>query len=371
MKVYGVVMAGGGGTRFWPLSRKDMPKQFLNLTGVDAMVNETINRLASVAAREDIFIVTGKSQAEVALEITKDKLRKDHILIEPAARNTAACIGYAAMEIVKKYGDGVMCVLPSDHYIKDEGAFSATLERAIALAENTDYLVTIGITPEFPATGYGYIKCADEKSFSEAFLSAADSSYEKEFIYHDVKEFVEKPDVDTAKRYLKEGGYLWNSGMFVWKASVILNEFEKYLPDIYAMISEIGTSMETEKECEVIERIYPDIPKISIDYGIMERAKKVAVLDGDFGWSDVGSFDALQALCKADENGNVLFGKQIHIDTHNCISYAKSKLIASVGVEDLIIVEADDAILVTRRDRAQDVGKIVERMKNSDYDKYL
>ena len=365
MNVYGVVMAGGGGTRFWPLSRKDMPKQFLNLTGVDAMVNETIGRLNEVANSDDIFVVTGKNQAEVALEITKDKLKEDHVLIEPAARNTAACVGYAAMEIIKKYGDGVMCVLPSDHYIRDEKAFVGTLKKAVALAESTDYLVTIGITPEFPATGYGYIKCGAEKDY------LSESGNRETFLYHDVKEFVEKPDIDTAKQYLNDGGYLWNSGMFVWKASVILEEFGRYLPDIYAMLCEIGDSMNTDSEQETIERIYPDIPKISIDYGIMERAKKVAVLDGDFGWSDVGSFDALQALCEADENGNVLFGKQIHIDTHNCISYAKSKLIASIGVEDLIIVEADDAILVTRRDRAQDVGKLVERMKNSDFDRYL
>lgn len=355
MKTYGVILAGGGGTRFWPLSRKDLPKQFLNLTGSDIMVNETIDRLAGFVDKKDIFIVTSAAQTALTLETTEGRIEKDHILSEPAARNTAACIGYAAMEIVKKYNDGIMCILPSDHYIKDQDAYLKLMNQAVEAARQTDQLVTIGIKPTFAATGYGYIK-AEKKQESS---------------YYRVEDFVEKPDVKTAKTYLQEGCYLWNSGMFVWKASTILSYYERLLPDIYGALHEIGEAMGTEVEQATIELIYPTIPKISIDYGIMERAKEVIVIEGNFGWNDVGSWDALQGLYDADDNGNVIYGEQIHIDTKNCISYAKTKLIAAIGVEDLIIVEADDAILVCHKDKAQEVRKVVEELRDQGKEQYL
>lgn len=355
MKTYGIIMAGGGGTRFWPLSRQDLPKQFLNLTGTDLLVNETIDRLAGVVDGEDIFIVTNEAQAGLMFESTGGRIRRDHILAEPAARNTASCIGYAAAEIVHKYGDGIMCVVPSDHYIKDEPAFEQVLSQAIEAAQETDRLITIGIKPDFAATGYGYIKYVREEGKK----------------YFRVDEFVEKPDIRTAKSYIKSGGYAWNSGMFIWKASVILKCFEKLLPDVYTCLMEIAESLGTDREKEVINKVYPTIPKISIDYGIMERAKDVLMLEGNFGWNDVGSFDALRAIYDADENGNVIFGEQIHIDTKNCISYAKNKLIAALGVEDLIIVETDDAVLVCHKDKAQDVKNIVEGLKEQGKTEYL
>lgn len=361
MKRYGVIMAGGGGTRFWPLSRKDLPKQFLNLTGTDIMVNETIDRLTGTIDRNNIFVVTNIEQAEMMLCSTEGRLDQEHILAEPAARNTAACIGYAAMKLQKKYGEGVMCVFPSDHYIKEKEAYERVMEEAIRLAESTEQLITIGIKPGFPATGYGYIKYdTTGKGQEEDILTC-----------HRVEEFVEKPDVRTAKEYLADGSYLWNSGMFIWKTSAILKSFELLLPDIYSYLMEIEKEIGSEHEWETIERIYPHIPKISIDYGIMERADNVLVLEGNFGWNDVGSWDALQALFESDENGNVIYGEQIHIDTHNCISYAKGKLIAALGVEDLIIVEADDAILVCHKDKAQEVKRIVEELKEQGKEKYL
>lgn len=370
MTVYGVILAGGGGTRFWPLSRKDLPKQFLNLTGSDLMINETIERIHKITGKENIFVVTGRNQAELAGKVTGERLLPNHILAEPAARNTAACIGYAAMEILRKYGDGVMCVLPSDHYIRDEEAYAETLSRAVRVAEQTDALVTIGIKPAFPATGYGYIRY--EQSEDGTIRGEGQPGDDCDIIaYHNVREFVEKPDLATAKGYVKDGHYSWNSGVFVWKASVILDQFEKLLPDIYQYLCEIGEAMGTGAEQSTIDRVYPVIPKISIDYGIMERADRVVMLDGDFGWSDVGSWDALPALYPTDENGNVLYGEQIHIDTHNCISYAKTKLIAALGVEDLIIVEADDAVLVCRKDMAQQVGKVVEQLKSTGKDQFL
>lgn len=363
MKKYGVIMAGGGGTRFWPLSRKERPKQLLNLSGKEIMVNETIDRIAKSVSMEDVFIVTNVSQAELMRTETSSRLSAEHILAEPAARNTAACIGYAAMEIVKKYEDGIMCILPSDAFVKDEEEFKKVMDAAIAAAQDTDKLVTIGIKPTFPATGYGYIK--GKEGSTKAIASYPSKSAT------DVEEFVEKPDFETAKSYLEAGNYKWNSGMFIWKASTILKKFEQLLPDIYAYLVQIGEAMGTEKEAEVISKIYPIIPKISIDYGIMERSTDVLVIEGDFGWNDVGSLDMLHLMKEADENGNVVYGEQIHIDSTNCISYGTDKLIATIGVDNLIIVQTKDALLVCDKDRAQDVKAVVDKLTETGREEYL
>ncbi|MCM1385990.1 MAG: mannose-1-phosphate guanylyltransferase [Bacillus sp. (in: Bacteria)] len=356
MKTYGVIMAGGGGTRFWPLSRQELPKQLLNLTGKDLMVNETIDRLEGNVEKEDIFIVTNVAQAELMLEATSGRISAGHILAEPAARNTAACIGYAAMEILQKYGDGIMCILPSDHYIKKTDVYKKVIADAIQTAKETDALVTIGIQPTFPSTGYGYIRHEEEKSQDG---------------YYRVKSFVEKPNLKKAKEYLLSGEYLWNSGMFIWKASVIMRYFEGLLPDVYGCLQKIGKALNTSKEQEVIQEVYPQIPKISIDYGIMERADKVLVLEGDFGWSDVGSWDALEALYDKDEYGNITYGEQVHIDTHDCIIYAKDKLVTTIGLDSVIVVETEDAVLVCDKNRAQEVKKIVEALQDCDKRQYL
>lgn len=348
-------MAGGGGTRFWPLSRKKLPKQFLNLTGKDCMVNETFDRLARVVRPEDVFVVTNRIHARLTGELMGGRIQEDHILAEPAARNTSACIGYAAMEIVKKYGDGIMCILASDHYIRNEDAYTDVMQAAIRAAQETDALVTIGIRPEFPSTGYGYIRSTPVPGKS----------------YRKVEEFVEKPDLETAKTYLKDGGYAWNSGMFVWKASTILSWFEKLLPDVYACLVKIGEAMNTPQEQAVIENIYPVIPKISIDYGIMERADKVLMLTGDFGWNDVGSFDTLPVLLPADEAGNVCKGQHLLLDSMDCICYAKDRLIATIGVQGLVVVETEDAVLVCPKERLQDVKNIVERLEEDGRQEYL
>lgn len=356
MKTYGVILAGGGGTRFWPLSRKELPKQLLNLTGKDLMVNETIDRLEGNVEKENIFVVTNNTQAQLMLDATAGRVRPDHVLSEPAARNTAACIGYAAMEILQKYGDGIMCILPSDHYIKKVDIYKKVISKAIQVAEKTDALVTVGIQPTFPSTGYGYI-CHGESKVDDC--------------YYTVRQFVEKPNLQKAKEYLLSGEYLWNSGMFIWKASTIIRYFDKLLPDIYNCLQTIGVAMNTQKEKEVIERVYGTIPKISIDYGIMERADKVLVLEGDFGWSDVGSWDALEALYDKDEHGNITYGEQVHIDTHDCIIYAKSKLVTTIGLDNVIVVETEDAVLVCDKNRAQEVKKIVDVLQDSDKPQYL
>lgn len=346
MKNYGVIMAGGGGTRFWPLSRQSTPKQLLNLSGKDLMVNEAIDRLSETVNKNDIFIVTNEAQVSKMLDVTEGRIKKDHILSEPSARNTAACIGYAAIEIMKKYGDGIMVITPSDAYIKNEKEFSRILSLAVKNAEEKNALVTIGIKPTFAATGYGYIK----------YQQASGNSFK-------VLEFKEKPDEETARHYLESGEYVWNSGMFIWKASTILKEFEKLLPDVYADLQKIASAMLTDDEFNVIEEVYPKITSISIDYGIMEKAENVYVVPGEFGWNDVGSFDMLGVLHDADENGNIKIGNQINIDTKNCITYSSGRLLATIGLENIVVIETGDAVLVCDKSKVQDVKKVVEKLK--------
>lgn len=346
MKIYGVIMAGGGGTRFWPLSRQTTPKQLLNLSGKDLMVNEAIDRLSKTASKDDIFIVTNKTQVAKMLEATNGRIQKNHILSEPSARNTSACIGYAAMEIVKKYGDGIMVITPSDAYIKNETEFTRILGIAVKAAEEKDALVTVGITPTFAATGYGYIK----------FQKSGENVLK-------VLEFKEKPDEATAKKYVESGEYVWNSGMFIWKASTILQKFEKYLPEIYADLQKIGDAMNTADELKVIEEIYPKINSISVDYGIMEKADDVFVVPGEFGWNDVGSFDMLGVLHEGDEKGNIKIGDQINIDSKNCITYSSGRLVATIGLENVVVIETGDAVLVCDKNKVQDVKKVVEQLK--------
>lgn len=355
MKTYGVIMAGGSGTRFWPLSRKNTPKQLLNLSGNGLMINETIDRMTDFIIKEDIFIVTNTEQVDRMKELVEDGIQMDHILAEPAARNTAACVGYAAMEIIKKYGDGVMCIFPSDHYIKDEEEFSNILKNAVKVAESGDKLVTIGITPTFPATGYGYINFDKEENSD----------------IKTVQKFVEKPNYETAVKYIKSGEFLWNSGMFVWKASIILDNFKRFLPKVYNAIEQIGEAMNTDAEKDTINHVYPNIPSISIDYGIMERSDDVVVLAGDFGWNDVGSWDTLGALYDTDDNGNIIKGEQINLETSNCISYSDKRLIATIGIDSTIIVETDDVVLVCAKEKAQDVKMIVDILKKRGREEYL
>ena len=343
--IYGVIMAGGGGTRFWPLSRKKTPKQLLNLSGKDSMVNEALGRLARVAPRENLYIVTNAAQAERMRAVTKGKLAAEHILCEPAARNTAACIGYAAMRIVKTAGDGVMVITPSDAYIRDEAEFARILGIAADAAARTDRPVTIGITPTFPATGYGYIRMGAQQGALRAVLS-----------------FVEKPDLARARAYIESGEYVWNSGMFVWKASVILQKFRTLLPDIYADLEKIAAAIGTEAEEETLCAVYPKIRSISVDYGILEHCDDILVLPGEFGWNDVGSWDMMNVLHAEDAAGNIRVGDALLLDSKNATAYSSGRLIAAVGVEGLVIVETPDAVLVCPKDKAQDVKKIVDEL---------
>ncbi|MBP5528617.1 MAG: mannose-1-phosphate guanylyltransferase [Lachnospiraceae bacterium] len=358
MKVYGVIMAGGGGTRFWPLSRKATPKQLLNLTGKELMVNEAVDRLSFVADKSDIFIVTNVTQVPSMLEATKERLKSDHILSEPSARNTAACIGYAAMEIVKKYGDGVMIITPADHYIKDEAGFVRILNSAVRCADETGKLVTIGINPTFPSSGFGYIRYnKNESGDAKAVI-----------------EFKEKPDEATAKEYVASGEYAWNSGMFAWKASVILDKFKEYIPDIYADLEKIGNAMNTADEKNVIDEVYPNIRKISVDYAVMEPAAAtgdVHVIPGEMGWNDVGSFDMMEVLRDKDADGNIIEGDVVAVDCRDSIILSSEKTVTCVDIENLVVVETKDAIMVCPKDKAQSVKKIVEKLQATGRDELL
>lgn len=355
MKTYGVIMAGGGGTRFWPLSRQAKPKQLLNLSGKEIMVNETIDRLAQTANKDDIFIVTNKTQADEMKKVTKGRIKENHVLSEPSARNTAACIGYAAMEIIKKYGDGIMVITPSDAFIKNVDEFTRILSIAVKTAEESDKLVTVGITPTFPSTGYGYIK-----------YNTTDAGEAKK-----VDEFKEKPDLETARVYVESGNYAWNSGMFIWKASTILKNFENMLPDIYEDIVKLGNAMNTENEYKVIDEVYPQIRSISIDYGIMEQSKDVMVVPGEFGWNDVGSFDMLKVMHDEDADGNVVVGNCVNIDTKNSVVYSSGRLVTTLGLDNIVVVETQDGIMVCSKDRVQDVKKIVDQLKADNKKEYL
>lgn len=356
MNRYSVIMAGGGGTRFWPLSRQSTPKQVLNISGNDVMINETIKRCESIIPFENSFIVTNQIQEKLIKEVLLEYVPHENILVEPAARNTAPCIIYAALKLMKKYGDGVMCVFPSDHYITNGNEFTRILEKAVILAEKTDRLITIGIKPSFPSTGYGYINFNKQPYGEEVY---------------EVLEFVEKPNFEKAKQYVASGNYLWNSGMFVWKTSVIIENFKRFLPRIYERIEKFVEFIGTDKEKEVLEQIYPRLQNISIDYGIMERSNDVLVIPGDFGWNDVGSWDALGAIFPPDDNGNIVRADFIGIDTKDCIVYGTGRLIATVGIENMIVVNTDDALLVCPKDKAQDVKKIVDRLKEEKREEYL
>lgn len=341
MKKFGVIMAGGGGTRFWPLSREKMPKQLLNLSGRDCMLNEAIDRLAQVTEREYIFVVTNGNQADGVRALTAGKIPAENILSEPAARNTAACIGYAACYLRRKFGDGVMIVTPSDAYIRDEGEFARVLNVAAGDAAKGERLVTVGITPTFPATGYGYIKAT--KGESEV---------------KEVERFVEKPSLSVAQQYLAEGGYYWNSGMFLWTVSLILQKMEQFLPDVYAGLCEIERS-----DWQKLDEIYPTLRSVSVDYGIMEKTDGVVTVPGEFGWNDVGSFDQLGALHPADDDGNVTVGDVLAIGSRDNVLYSSGRLVATVGVDGLAVIETADAVLVCPKERAQEVKKIVESLK--------
>lgn len=353
-----LIMAGGLGTRFWPKSRRNHPKQLLNIFGEKTLIQNTVARLHGVMPHENVFVVsTQDQQEEIKKQLTT--IPDENYIIEPKGKSTAPCIGLSALFMERLNPDAVMAVLPADHMIFNNELFHKTLRVGAKVAAKTDSLVTIGIEPDYPATGYGYIQ------FNQELEIIDDISLLK------VKTFAEKPNLETAKRFLKSGDFLWNSGIFIWKIKTIMKEIEENLPHLYDGLLEIRQALDTPQQQETINRVYCQIRSISIDYGVMENAKDVKVLNGKFGWNDLGSWDEVYKLHEKDQNGNVLIGKHIIKDGKGCFIDAPDKCVAIVGMKNLVVVDTDDAILICPRDRAQDVKDVVEVAKRKKMNQYL
>lgn len=356
MKKTALIMAGGRGERFWPRSRKSLPKQFLSLTNDGkTMIQLTVERILPLVNMEDIYIATNKDYKQLVIEQLPD-IPEQNILCEPVGRNTAPCIGLGAVHAASKYEDAIMMVLPSDHLIKMTDVFADTLSQACNIAEEGTNLVTIGIQPNYPETGYGYIKMDKSITNNSAF---------------GVECFVEKPDIEKAKAYVASGSYAWNSGMFIWKISSILTNMQKFLPNMYAGLKDIQSAIDTDAQEEKLFSVFPSLESISIDYGIMEKASDIYVIPGSFGWDDVGSWLAIERVKGCDSQQNTLSGNVTAIDTSNCIIEAKDKLIATVGIKNLVVVDADDALLIADKDSTGNIKKILETLREQKADKYL
>ncbi len=351
--VYAVVMAGGVGTRFWPRSREKSPKQLLEILGKGTMLQNTVKRLEPLVGPRETFVITNRVQRGLVLKQLPG-VPEENILEEPVGRNTAPCIGLAALHLRKIDPDAVMIVMPADHTIQKVEEFHRVLGLAVTTAAESGSLVTIGIQPTRPETGYGYIQIHTDEGPHNPF--------------HDrgvlkVKTFAEKPNPQTAERFLESGDFLWNSGMFVWRVDAILREIQRCLPDLYAELSKIEHVIAAPQYQSTLETVYGLIRGISIDYGVMERSGDVFVIPADLGWNDLGSWDEVFRISGKDPNGNSITGKVIQKEMKNCYVYSPDKVVATIGVEDLIIVNTDDALLICRVGASQDVKEVSDYLK--------
>lgn len=345
-----LIMAGGRGTRFWPKSRKNLPKQFLSLTDNDkTMIQLTVQRLLPIVSLEDIYISTNKDYQNLVKEQLPD-LPEENILCEPIGRNTAPCIGLGAIHIAKKYGDAIMIVLPSDHEIKKTDIFRDTLQISSDIAEKDHNIITIGIPPTYPETGYGYIKYQATLKNGPAYK---------------VDRFVEKPDIERAKTYVESGKYMWNAGQFIWKVSTILDDLKQYMPCTYLKLMKIKDSIDSEHYYETLNREFQSMESQSIDYGILEKDHNIFVVPGNFGWDDVGSWLALERLHHKDANGNVFNGDVLSVNTENCIIQGYNKLIAAVGLDNIVVVDTDDALLVCDKKHTGEIKQIMAKLEEN------
>ena len=346
-----IIMAGGTGSRLWPLSRELYPKQFLTVTGELSMLQQTIARLAEIEHSEPVLICNEEHRFIAAEQMRLGGFKHGGIILEPAGRNTAPAIALAALHAISNAVDGeepILLVLAADHVIEDTEAFASSVEKALPFA-NSDKLVTFGIVPTKPETGYGYIK-SNEK-VGDAFS---------------VSEFVEKPNLTTAQAYLESGDYYWNSGMFLFKARRYLDELAKFAPDILNICRKAIATPEQDLEFVRVDKaIFETCPDDSVDYAVMEKSENVIVVPMDAGWSDVGSFSALWEVSAKDENNNVLKGDVISVGSTNNYIYAENKLVTTVGVDNLVIIETKDAILVANKDQVQNVKAIVKKLKDA------
>lgn len=358
---YAVIMAGGGGTRLWPISRKESPKQLLPLLGKETLFQSTVSRLEKLLPPERILVVTVEEQARIMREQVPS-IPRENYLIEPAPRGTASVVALAAAVLKKRDPEAVMAMQTADHHIRNQDLFKYLLGTAFDVAEK-EYLVTLGITPTFPSTGYGYIQQGE--------LLNGDYKYP---VYM-VKSFKEKPDETTAQQLLRSGDHSWNSGMFVWRADVILTELQKQMPGLYQAVEQIVSVWDSPQRAEVIQKVWYDLTPQTVDYGVMERAERVAVLPaGGLGWSDVGAWDSLFEVLLPDMNGNVATNAQhLGLDTHNTLVYSvdDERLIVTIGMDDVVVVDAGDVLLVCKTDQSQKVKNVVEHLKKHNQENFL
>ncbi|MRG97396.1 mannose-1-phosphate guanylyltransferase [Polyangium spumosum] len=351
--VFALILAGGAGTRFWPASRAARPKQLLPLVGKAPLIRQTAERIEPLVGWERLFVATGTHLVEPTAEALPE-LYAENTLVEPAARNTAPCIGWAAFHIARKNPDAVLMVLPSDHHVRDVPGFRRALERAVASAARGT-ITTIGIKPTHPETGYGYIELEEEARGAEALPA---------------KRFVEKPDAARAEAFVAGGKHLWNAGMFFFRVRDMVQAIREHMPTLAEGLDQIDRAAEQGEEQSAVERIFPTLPSVSIDHGVMDHLDHFAVVPGDFGWSDVGSFQTAFELAEKDAQQNAAPKGALFVDARrNLVMDLRAgadegkRVIALVGVEDIVVVETDDALLVVPRARAQDVKEVVAALK--------
>lgn len=343
-----VIMSGGRGTRFWPVSRGRRPKQLIPLIDGKSLLELTIERIRPLFEPDAIWVVTQQSQLEATQAAVGIKSIK--ALCEPVGKNTAPCIAYVACQARAEFGDSTLAVFPADHLIADAGGFRRILSAGMEFVEETGSILTIGIEPDRPATGFGYIKRG------ETVGSAGGLEFSR------VSGFTEKPELEMARRYVEDGSYLWNAGIFVFRAGDMLEEMEKYLPGIASSFCEYETAVGTEAEAEKKLEAYSSAREISIDFGVMEKTDRACVVPADIGWDDLGSWDSFSKYMPVDEKGNAVSGDLVGVDAANCIVFAEGRTVAALGVEDLIIIASGDAILVTRRGRGEEVKNLVDNL---------
>ena len=359
MASYALIMAGGVGTRLWPLSRRDRPKQALRLVGDRTMFEHAVDRIAPLIQPKHIFVVTGAEHVST-LAAQAPELPLENFVVEPQGRGTAPCIGLGAIHLRRLDPEAIIMVLAADHFIADTERFRRALTAAAQVAEEGP-LVTLGIKPSSPSTGYGYIKQGQSLGTVEGF-----SVFRAE-------RFTEKPSLETAIHMVESGEYSWNSGMFIWRVDRIMEEFRSQMPEFYVQLAEIEATLGTLGYQAALGRVWPQVVKQTIDYGVMEGAGDVAVIPVDIGWSDVGSWASLSALLPADEHGNIVVGPHIGIDTQDTLVFGGSeeRLIATIGLEGVVIVDAKDALLICSKEREQEVRSLVRRLEADDRAEWL
>lgn len=358
MNLYAIVMAGGIGTRFWPLSRKKSPKQFLPIISEATMIEETVTRLLPLIPAQNINTIANSEQSQTIKSLFPE-IPEDNFLVEPQGKNTAPSLLLATAKIFHLNPEAVCAALPADHLIADGALFLKKLEAGAEAASKDDSLITFGIPPTFPSTGYGYIQFAQE-----------DPQQIQEENFYSVQKFKEKPDYEQAKAFCNAGNYFWNSGMFLWKAEFFAQKLEQYAPDWFFYWKKICGALEDDDERQ-IGLIFEEIPSTSIDYALMEKAKGVLMCEGNFGWSDVGAWSSLADIWTKDQNRNAVRGEAILLDSEECLVYNPDKLTALVGVKDIIIVDTPDALLICRKDQDQKVKDVVGKLKKEGMDDYL